>query len=257
MPHRLFAALALTAACSRANPAYYPVADTTTTGGVDAGVVQTVAVADAAPELDAGLDAQPDLGEEAAATPMLPAGLRFTGADATAVVPANSGGGEFSAGCGAGRAVVGLEGTAGGSEINGLHSVHARCGAFMVGVAAPYAIETLPAEVLGPFGEPDGDRQRAICPAGSAVVGFEVSSGTWIDQLSVRCGGLELREVADAWEVEVEPAVELPTRLGGAKTGPPLRVECAPGTVAVGVAGAAGRAVDRMGLLCGRPGPVP
>jgi hypothetical protein len=253
MSHRFLAALALTAACSRANPAYYPVADK---GGVDAAVVQTVAGTDAAPDLEAGPDAQPDLVEEAAASPVPPAGLRFTGSDATPVVPSNSGGFEFSAGCGAGRALVGLEGTAGGSEINGLHSLHARCGAFMVGVAAPYAIETLPAELLGPFGEPAGDRQRASCPAGSAVVGVEVSSGTWIDQLIVRCGALELREVAGAWEVEVEPAVDLAVRLGGAKTGAPLRVECGAGTVAVGVAGAAGRAVDRVGLLCARPVPV-
>jgi len=244
------ASLVLLFACTRANPAFYPT-EGTSLPPVDqpppdaADPSPTPDAAPPAPDTTDPTSAMPDAG------PTLV--LVFTEEELTSgVMPASPGGDEFDDPCGPGRVLTGLLGSSEYPTLRGLDSVQARC-AEVVREDKPRGFGTGSATTLPVRGTQGPARQDATCPADQVVVGFEGTTGQWIDSLSVYCATVSIEVKSNLAVVQIGQPMRLPVALGSPSQGVLDSVHCDTGKVAVGIRGASGYAVDRIALRCARP----
>jgi hypothetical protein len=188
--------------------------------------------------------------DAAASSDAIPALVFMDEVTTVGVRPVNPGGEEFEDPCEAGRVLVGLVGTA-GPDINGVNSVQARCAELVLGKPRGFGTENPRTLAVHGVAGPDG--QDATCPPDQVVVGFEGSTGQWIDRLYVDCAPVSFQSSNRLAVVSVGTATRLPVELGQPAQGILQMVRCEKGKIAVGIRGAAGRAVDWLGLRCARP----
>jgi hypothetical protein len=238
------ASLVLLVACTRANPAYYPT-EGTSLPPVDQPLLDAAPLAptpDAAPPAP---DTMPD------AAPAL--ALVFTEEELTSgVMPTSPGGDEFDDPCGPGRVLTGLVGSSEYPTLRGLDSVQARC-AEVVREGKPRGFGTGNTTTLAVRGTQGPARHDATCPADQVVVGFEGTTGQWIDNLYVDCAAVSIEVKSNLAVVKIGEPMRLPVALGSPSQGVLESVHCDAGKVAVGIGGASGYAVDRIALRCARP----
>lgn len=160
-----------------------------------------------------------------------PRGLLRTNAPAIIGV---AGGFPFAQDCAPDQVLAGIEGTAGYL----LDTVVPIC----VSVDGDGKWSDEPARTGQPYGGTGGSEYRQICPADSAVVGFNSGlSGQLVGSLSVECARLQSTASTDA-VTQFLPKVGL---------GPSdSRYGCSSGAVATGLFGRAGALINELGLQC-------
>jgi hypothetical protein len=239
------AALLCLIACTRANPAYYPTEGPAPDASAAVVVAPDATAPDSAPPVR---DAEPAVPDAAAVTAVV-----FTEEEVSgAVVPASPGGEGFDDPCGAGRVLIGLVGSAGYPSLSGVDSLQARC-ADVVLAGKPRGFGTGTATTLAVRGTQGPTRQDGTCPADQVVVGFEATTGQWIDRLYVYCATVSIEVKSNLAAVVIGEAVRLPVALGTPSAGVFEQVRCDAGKVAVGIRGASGYALDWLALRCARP----
>jgi hypothetical protein len=249
------ASLLLALACTRANPAYFPTDGTSPP--IDRpppdAAAAAIAPLDAAPPPPDAAPLDADAAADAAS------GVTFTDPGfSMEVMPANPGGEGFDDPCGPGEVLVGLVGTVGtnlfgaNSDLLGVNSVQARCAA-AVTAGKPGGFGTGASRALAAHGTEGPDRQNATCPADQVIVGFEGTTGQWIDRLYVHCASVEVQKGTGFPLVIIGEGTRLPVGLGKDTPETLQLVRCDTGKIAVGIRGASGLAVDSFGLRCARP----
>jgi hypothetical protein len=240
------------AACTRANPAYYP-EEPPDQSAVDAAAD---AFLKSAPDLAA--DVPPDLvGPDASApqpdAPPPPTAFSFIEpAPSPAIRPANPGGLPFGDSCGGGRVLVGVIGTSQYPNIDGLNSVQARC-AELVLTAGPPALSTRNSTTPTARGTVGPRRHDGTCPQDQVVVGVEAATGQWINRMYVQCAALMVRQEPSGYSVVIGAATRLEVPLGPPSQSGFTISRCPEGKLAVGMEGSSGYAVDWFALRCARP----
>ena len=241
VPPRVAALLILLLGCTRPNPAFYPEGPSR-----DAAAK---AAPDAAATAIASLDTAPLPPDTTAPAPDAALSLVFTEVRSSpGVVPASPGGKDFSDECETGQVLTGLVVTSGEPDLNGLNSVQGRCALAAVNTGT---FTTGPGQVQRAHGTVGPTRQEGTCPPDQVVVGFEATTGQWIDRMFLYCSALTVD--ASSRAITVGPATRLPLPLGPPAPGLFELVLCEEGKVAVGILGASGLAVDWFALRCARP----
>jgi hypothetical protein len=250
--------LVIVVACTRPNPAFHaPVAAEAPVPGQmpDARLAQP-AVEAGAPDRWSGADsvieeASPEAGSLVGGAVTAPAGLTMRDPSRAPLVAPSRGGVDFGETCGSGRALVGLVGTSGG-QLLGLTSVQGRCAVLELAGRAPPRVVTTTESTLSLHGEANEQHHLASCPPDHAIVALAAATGSWIDQIVLSCAPVLIDASAGVPTVTLGPEISVPP-LGPPSGGPVAASRCLPGKIAVGLHGAAGRAVDRVGLDCARP----
>jgi hypothetical protein len=171
-------------------------------------------------------------------------------ADSPIAAP-SSGGSPFTGSCGAGQALVGVNGTSGGSS--GLDSVQGVCADLVVQTGATLKITTSQKGTIGPYGVAEAMMQQARCGPDQVIVGFEGRSGVWLDELTFHCARLMVTTSGADVTIGVATVTTATAAIGPGQTAAFAALSCATGLLAIGMVGGAGSAVDRFGLRCARP----
>lgn len=153
-----------------------------------------------------------------------------------------TGGSPFTADCGEGRVVTGLD-----AEDNdfGLCRVRARCSRVTVDGDAIEVIDPAATQAFGNEGS-YYDIDPVDCPTGSALVGFTGSeSGNLVQHLRLRCAPIQVSDGS----VSLGDVAEVPDDLGSPSGGSGAG-SCPAGQLAAGIAGRAGSILDRFELRC-------
>lgn len=155
-----------------------------------------------------------------------------------------AGGSSFTADCGAGHVVTGLD-----AEDNdfGLCRLRAVCSRILVQDGAIEVVDQASTQAFGTEGS-YYDIDPVNCPPGSALVAFEGSESAdgLVHHLRISCAAI----AADGASVSLGGALEVPENLGSPSSGGSGAGSCPAGQLAAGIAGRAGTILDRFELRC-------
>jgi hypothetical protein len=183
-----------------------------------------------------------DPGDPDAAVPLAQAVTPF-GASTTVGDIGGNGGSPFTADCGDGRVITGLD-----AEDNDFGLCHLRAVCSRVTVDGD-AIDVVDPAATQAFGNEGSfyDIDPVNCPDGSALVGFSGSeSGNLVQHLRLRCAPIQVSGGA----VSLGGVAEVPANLGSPSSDGSGTGSCPAGQLAAGIAGRAGSILDRFELRC-------
>jgi hypothetical protein len=137
--------------------------------------------------------------------------------------------------------------------VNYLRSFEAICASLSVRGTTSYSVTTLRTETLSQVGDTKGSLvQLVLCPPNEIIVGFGVRSGSFIDSIAFSCAPLVISSTPFGYALSLGSKTTM-TGIGGPRGMTFTEVDCAPGMVAVGHTGKAGRDINSFGLICGTP----
>ena len=182
-----------------------------------------------------------DPGDPDAAVPVAQV-VTPVGASTTVGDIGGNGGSPFTADCGDGRVITGLD-----AEDNdfGLCHLRAVCGRVTVDGDVIDVVDPAATQAFGNEGS-FYDIDPVACPDGSALVGFSGSeSGNLVQHLRLRCAPIQV----SGGTVSLGDVTEVPENLGSPSGGSGTGA-CPAGQIAAGIAGRAGSILDRFELRC-------
>ncbi|MCA9612750.1 MAG: hypothetical protein KC586_08360 [Myxococcales bacterium] len=165
------------------------------------------------------------------------------------------GGGAFLQACPAGSVMVGVAGAVASGFYSGvLTQVATLCSTLDVSTGAVVLGAPVRVPPTGGAGGVTGSgAATATCPAGEVVVGFSGRSGSFVNNVALRCAPLTLTGDAMSGFAFSVGATSGGAAIGSGSGSAFGATDCAAGEVARGSVGRSGDVVDGFGLRCGTP----
>lgn len=154
------------------------------------------------------------------------------------------GGDPYDDACGAGEAMVALE----GNSVPYVGRIRVVCGRLTLPEGAG-RVRVGSTRALATRGHLGGEPSRASCGDDEVVVGFEARAGALVDRIALRCAPLSV----DGSGAIVVGAATSGGSIGGSGGNPVGTTSCPSGGVARGARIRAGDGLDAFGLACGAP----
>ncbi|MEX1362213.1 MAG: DUF4215 domain-containing protein [Nannocystaceae bacterium] len=158
------------------------------------------------------------------------------------------GGGAFEEECPEGEVVIGVMGRAGAY----VDRVQVQCGSVELTSSETGSIQVSvePGGTMTPQGGGGGGDFSLGCEPGQVVVGFGGRSGSYLDQLSLRCAPVLVLDDPQAGAMSIGFGAAVNTESAGGGGGGSFIAECPVGEVATIARGRAGNFLDAFGLSC-------